>query len=263
MSEAIHAARLSKRFVDGSEPVHDVTLSVRYGRVHGLLGGPNSGKSTALGLLSTLLEPTSGEVQVDGLDAVRYPELVRDRIGIAFDRLTADPALSARQNLEQAARASGMGASASRGRVPDLLERLDLGAYAGLPAGKFPAAAGRRLEIALATVRTPPVLFVDEPTQGIPGADRARVWEFLREIARVEGTAVFVTTRSFSEAQSLCDRISVLQGGRVDGAEVRSRSSPAPLPAPSGPRGSFGFAAEGSSEADRPVPVEPVPAVAG
>jgi ABC-2 type transport system ATP-binding protein len=257
MSESIRAVHLNKRFVDGSEPVRDVSLSVRTGRVHGLLGGPVSGKSTALGMLSTLIEPSSGFAEVEGLDVARYPDLVRDRVGIAFDRSSADPSRSGRQNLEEAARAAGRAGPTATTRISDLLERLGLTTLADRRAGNYPFGASRRLEVAQASVATPAVLFADEPTFGLSSAERALVWEFLRGIAREEGTTVFVATRSFSEARSLCDRYSVMEGGRLPTASPRSGAPAAER------RSSRVVLGEGMpGELDAGASPEPIPAVA-
>ncbi len=215
---AVEARRLVKRYSSRAsgdvEAVRGVDLQVEAGEVFGFLGPNGAGKSTTVKMLTTLLTVTSGTALVAGIDVVAEPDAVRRQIGVALQEAGLDPRQTGRELLVLQARLFGVsGAEASR-RADDLLELVDLVEAADRRIKTYSGGMKRRLDLASALVHQPAVLFLDEPTTGLDPASRLTVWDELRRI-NARGTTVFLTTQYLEEADQLCDRIAIIDEGRI------------------------------------------------
>ena len=215
MTEAIVTEQLGKTFPGGVDAVGSVDLSVAQGEIYGFLGPNGAGKTTLISMLTTLLRPSRGRAEVEGIDVVRHPEQVRRRIGLVFQRSTADDALTGRENLEILAGLHGLSPRAARPRIEEVLARFDLTEAAERRVGAYSGGMRRRLEIAAGIVHDPSLLFLDEPTLGLDPQGRAGFWTYIRELRAKEGMTIFLTTHYLDEADDLSDRISILDHGRV------------------------------------------------
>ena len=209
----IFAEGLGKRYGD-LWALRDVDLAVPQGTVLGLLGHNGAGKTTAVRILTTLLQPTEGRARVAGLDVVAEAATVRTRIGLAGQQATVDGLLTGRANLEMVGRLYHLPRAVARARAEELLERLDLTDAADRLVRTFSGGMRRRLDLAASLVATPPVLFLDEPTTGLDPRSRIELWALLRELVR-DGATMLLTTQYLEEADRLADDIVVLDGGRV------------------------------------------------
>jgi ABC-2 type transport system ATP-binding protein len=210
---ALEAVGLEKRY--GSTTALDgFDLRIERGTVHGLLGPNGAGKTTAVRCLATLTELDGGHATIDGIDVLRRPASVRERIGLVGQFHAVDEALTARQNLVLFARLSGLSRPRAVRRADELLDAFSLTDAASRAVSGFSGGMRRRLDIAASLVLTPAILFLDEPTTGLDPRGRATVWEAVREVAAA-GTTVLLTTQYLDEADQLADRISVMDHGRV------------------------------------------------
>ncbi|MDA0169033.1 ATP-binding cassette domain-containing protein [Solirubrobacter taibaiensis] len=189
-------------------------LAVAGGTVFGLLGPNGAGKTTAVSVLTTLVRADAGRAMVAGADVTTRPGAVRERIGLVGQHAAVDEVLSGRQNLVLFGRLMHLGASRARARAEELLERFGLADAADRPAGEYSGGMRRRLDLAAGLIRSPAVLFLDEPTTGLDPRSRSEVWDAVRALA-LDGTTVVLTTQYLEEADRLADRIAVVDGGRV------------------------------------------------
>ncbi|MFF3328985.1 ATP-binding cassette domain-containing protein [Streptomyces sp. NPDC002888] len=189
-------------------------LAVTRGTVHGVLGPNGAGKTTLVRILSTLLRPDAGRIEVAGHDVVNRAREVRFRIGLLGQHAALDEELGGRQNLELFGRLHHLGARHARVRADELLERFGLTDTGRKPARSYSGGMRRRLDLAASLITEPEVLFLDEPTTGLDPRGRAEVWESVRSLVG-GGTTVLLTTQYLEEADQLADRISVVDHGRV------------------------------------------------
>jgi ABC-2 type transport system ATP-binding protein len=214
---AIRADSLVKRFGTRSEvveAVRGVDLSVRAGEVFGFLGPNGAGKSTTVRMLTTLLSITSGSARVAGVDVTRDPDEARRRIGVALQEAGLDPRQTGRELLVLQGRLFGMSPAHAATRADELLALVDLEDSAGRRIKGYSGGMKRRLDLASALVHEPEVLFLDEPTTGLDPASRLTVWDEVRRINQA-GTTVFLTTQYLEEADQLCDRLAIIDGGLI------------------------------------------------
>ncbi|MEV5105555.1 ATP-binding cassette domain-containing protein [Streptomyces massasporeus] len=197
-----------KKALDGLD------LTVARGTVHGVLGPNGAGKTTLVRVLSTLLRPDAGRVEVAGHDVVREAYAVRLRIGLLGQHAALDEELGGRQNLELFGRLHHLGARGARARADELLERFDLADTGRKAVRQYSGGMRRRLDLAASLITEPEVLFLDEPTTGLDPRGRAEVWASVRSLVG-GGTTVLLTTQYLEEADQLADRISVVDAGRV------------------------------------------------
>ena len=215
MGNTIEAEGLTKVFGGSVKAVDDVSFQVREGEVFGFLGPNGAGKTTTLGMLTTGLEPTRGRASVDGLDVATHPAEVRRRIGVIFQESTADDDLTGRENLRLAAALYGVPVASTGPRVQQLLDLFQLGEASERRVKTYSGGMRRRLEIAASLVHTPPVLFLDEPTLGLDPQARAGIAEMIRNLRKEDGHTFFLTTHYLDEADSLCDRIAIIDHGQI------------------------------------------------
>jgi ABC-2 type transport system ATP-binding protein len=196
------------------EAVRGVTMRVAEGEVFGFLGPNGAGKTTTLRMLATLLPPTSGRANVAGADLLAEPARVRQRIGYAGQVGGAERSATARENLVLQGRLYGLAHSAAQARAAELIGSLDLEGFADRLVRTYSGGQRRRLDLALAMMHRPALLFLDEPTAGLDPQSRARLWEEVRRL-RGGGTTVFLTTHYLDEADALCDRVAIIDAGRI------------------------------------------------
>lgn len=189
-------------------------LQVTPGTVHAVLGPNGAGKTTLVRILSTLLRPDGGRVEVAGHDVLTEARAVRRRIGLLGQYAALDEQLDGRQNLEMFARLHHLGTRHARVRAAGLLERFDLTATGRTPVARYSGGMRRRLDLAASLITDPEVLFLDEPTTGLDPRGRAEVWSSVRSLAG-GGTTVLLTTQYLEEADQLADRIAFVDHGRV------------------------------------------------
>jgi daunorubicin resistance ABC transporter ATP-binding subunit len=191
-----------------------IDLEVTRGECFGLLGPNGAGKSTTIGMLTTLVVPTSGEAYVCGLDVTRNPVEVKRRIGMVSQNNTLDNDLTAFENLEFRGRYFGMSGREARRRADELLEMFNLTDRRTGNPFELSGGQAKRLMICRALVHHPEVLFLDEPTAGLDPQTRVNLWEVLREL-QSEGQTILLTTHYMEEAEALCERVAVIDHGKV------------------------------------------------
>jgi len=224
------------------EAVKGVDLRVDAGEVFGFLGPNGAGKSTTVRMLTTLLTITSGSAKVGGVDVARDPDAARRRMGVALQEAGLDPRQTGRELLVLQARLFGVGPEAARTRAEELLELVELEDAADRRIKGYSGGMKRRLDLASALVHQPEILFLDEPTTGLDPASRLTVWDEVRRINKL-GTTVFLTTQYLEEADALCDRLAIIDGGVIvrEGTHVAAEGGAAraarPRPGPDARRG--------------------------
>ncbi len=194
--------------------VDQIDLAVREGEVFGFLGPNGAGKSTTVRMLVTLLKPTAGSARVAGHDVATEPNAVRRSIGVALQDAAIDPLMTGNELLRLQAVLHGLVGKEGTQRAADLLERVGLTAAGGRRVGQYSGGMRRRLDLALALIHRPKVLFLDEPTTGLDPTSRQAVWEEVRSLNN-EGTTVFLTTQYLEEADELAGRIAIIDDGRI------------------------------------------------
>ncbi len=195
--------------------VSNVTLTINEAEIFGLLGPNGAGKTTTINMLTTILLPTSGEATVAGFDLVRNPHKVRERTGIVFQDSTLDTVLTGWENLNLHAHLYGLPSRERRNRIAEMLALVDLTDRAHDLVRTYSGGMRRRLELARGLLHRPAVLYLDEPTLGLDPQTRDRTWEYIRSTTRREGTTVLLTTHYLDEAERMCDRIAIMDGGKV------------------------------------------------
>ncbi len=195
--------------------VDGVTFQVRRGEIFGFLGPNGAGKTTTISILTTLLEPTSGQARIEGIDVLGRPHDVRRKLGLVFQKSTADEELTGRENMLIEAGLYGLGAREIGDHVTDLLTQMDLAASADRFVKTYSGGMRRRLELAVGMVHKPRLLFLDEPTLGLDPQGRAGFWRYIRSLRETKGLTVFMTTHYLDEADQLCDRIAVIDHGKI------------------------------------------------
>jgi ABC-2 type transport system ATP-binding protein len=195
--------------------VDGVSFQVRRGEIFGFLGPNGAGKTTTISILTTLLKPTAGRARVEGIDVLGHPHDVRRKLGLVFQRSTADEELTGRENMAIQAGLYGQSGSQVDGRITDLLTQMDLAPVGDRLVKTYSGGMRRRLELAVGMVHNPKLLFLDEPTLGLDPQGRAGFWRYIRTLREVAGITVFMTTHYLDEADQLCDRIAVIDHGKI------------------------------------------------
>jgi ABC-2 type transport system ATP-binding protein len=212
--EVVVVEELVKRFKD-VVAVNGVSFVVRRGEIYGLLGPNGAGKTTTIHILTTLLKPTSGRVYVAGHDVLKEPDEVRRKIGIVFQDPSLDNQLTAYDNMYIHGRLYGLRGDSLRRKIMELLEFVDLREFAHKQVKNFSGGMRRRLEIARSLLQEPEILFLDEPTIGLDPQTRAKIWDYIVSIKKEKNVTIIMTTHYMDEAEELCDRISIMDKGRI------------------------------------------------
>jgi ABC-2 type transport system ATP-binding protein len=212
---AIEAQELVRQFKNGPRAVDGVNLYVATGEIYGFLGPNGAGKSTTVRMLVTLLPPTGGRATVGGLDVVRDGPKVRRIIGVALQEAALDPLLTAREHMLLQAGMNGFSRRDAKKRANELLERVALTGAADRKVGGYSGGMKRRLDLAMALVHSPRILFLDEPTTGLDIQSRTALWQEVSRLAREDGVTVFLTTQYLEEADVLADRVGIIDHGRI------------------------------------------------
>ena len=210
----VQAHALMRTFGDVTA-VNGVDLTVNHGEIFGFLGPNGAGKSTTVRMLTTLLRPTGGRASVAGFDVVAEASEVRKRIGVALQDAAIDPLMTGAELLDLQAVLYGIERQRARRRAGELLERVGLTAAADRRVGTYSGGMRRRLDLALALMHEPVVLFLDEPTTGLDPMSRLALWEEVRYLNKELGTTVLLTTQYLEEADQLADRIAIIDHGRI------------------------------------------------
>ncbi|HUK95108.1 MAG TPA: ATP-binding cassette domain-containing protein [Gaiellaceae bacterium] len=216
MSEhAIEAQGLVRVFKKGPRAVDGIDLWVAPGEIYGFLGPNGAGKSTTVHVLTTLLPPTEGTARVAGYDVVHQGPQVRASIGAALQEAALDPLLTGREHLRLQASLQALPRELRRPRADELLTRVGLTEAADRKVKGYSGGMKRRLDLAMALVHSPRILFLDEPTTGLDIQSRTALWEEVSRLARDEGVTVFLTTQYLEEADVLADRVGIIDHGRI------------------------------------------------
>jgi ABC-2 type transport system ATP-binding protein len=211
---SIVADHLVKRFGE-LVAVNDINFTVGERELFGLLGPNGAGKTTLIRMLTTLTPPTSGTARIAGHDIVTDADGVRLVIGVIPQALTSDPELTAEENMLLHAKLFGVPKPHRRELVARLLEDVDLSKFGKTFVRNFSGGMRRRLEIARGLVHSPKILFLDEPTTGLDPVSRTNVWEMIRRLREQSKLTIVLTTHYMDEADKLCDRIAIVDHGRL------------------------------------------------
>ena len=214
ITPAIDVRGIVKKFGDFTA-VDDISFSVQQGEIFGLLGPNGAGKSTLIRMLTTLIPPTAGTAEVDGIDVIKDPNGVRKVIGVIPQALTSDLELSVYENLLIFAKLYGVPREKRDTLIAGLLEQVELTKWANEQVKKLSGGMRRRVEIARGLVHHPRVLFLDEPTTGLDPVSRAAVWEMVRKLKEQHELTVLLTTHYMDEADNWCDRIAIVDHGHL------------------------------------------------
>jgi ABC-2 type transport system ATP-binding protein len=212
---SIEVEQLVREFRKGPRAVDGIDLHVSPGEIYGFLGPNGAGKSTTVLMLTTLLPPTSGTARVAGYDVVADGPSVRSAIGAALQEAALDPLLTGRDHLKLQTMLQGIPRAERGPRQDELLERVGLAEAADRKVRGYSGGMKRRLDLALALVHRPRILFLDEPTTGLDPQSRSALWAEVARLAREEGTTVFLTTQYLEEADVLADRVAIIDHGRI------------------------------------------------
>jgi len=205
---------LERTYPGGLRAVDGVDLAVSAGEIYGFLGPNGAGKSTTVRILTTLLRPTGGHARIAGYDVVKQASQVRRSIGVALQEAALDPLMTGRELLQLQGALHGIRRGESKLRAEELLERVDLVAAADRLLNTYSGGMRRRLDLAMALVHRPSVLFLDEPTTGLDPVSRSSLWTELRKL-NDEGTTIFLTTQYLEEAEQLADRVGIIDHGKL------------------------------------------------
>jgi len=219
---AVEVENLTKKFGQ-FVAVNGVSFAVPQGEIFGLLGPNGAGKTTIIRMLTTLTPPTSGTARVGGHDVRSDPDGVRNVIGVIPQALTSDPELTAEENLLIHAKLYGVPAKRRPELLRELLEAVDLSRFAKSLVSTFSGGMRRRLEVARGLVHSPKILFLDEPTTGLDPVSRSNVWEMIRKLKEQAGLTLLLTTHYMDEADKLCDRIAIVDHGRLEALDTPVR----------------------------------------
>lgn len=216
MSEnVIKAEGLTKVFNGGLVAVDHIHFNVKHGEIFGFLGPNGAGKTTTINMLITLLKPTEGTAQILGHDIAKDANAVRYGIGVVPQEYTADEDLTGIENIMLCADLYGIPRNVSKKRAEELLQLVELTKFKDKKVQTFSGGMRRRLELACGLINRPKVLFLDEPTLGLDVQTRAATWNYIKTLKKEFGMTLFMTTHYLEEADSLCDRIAIIDRGKI------------------------------------------------
>jgi len=212
--DIITTENLTKTF-DKFIAVDHISFSVRKGEIFGFLGPNGAGKTTTIKMLTTLLYPTEGSATIAGFDILKQRAEVRKNIGVVFQEPALDTELTGRENLDFHARMYGLTQEIRKKRVIKLLTLVDLLDKKDVMVKHYSGGMKRRLELARGLMHSPTMLFLDEPTLGLDTQTRRAIWEYIKQLNTDENTTIFLTTHYMDEADFLCDRIGIIDHGKL------------------------------------------------
>ena len=211
---AIEVNSLTKKF-GNFKAVDNISFQVEEGEIFGFLGPNGAGKSTTMMILTTLLKPTSGNVFVGGYDVMLNAKKVREKIGYVQQEISVDEFLTGRENLYLHARINQIPSNLIKSRIDDVLELVELGEKKDQAALTYSGGMRKRLDIANGLLSRPSVLFLDEPTVGLDIQTRRKIWGYIKKIRKDFGMTIFISTHYMEEADKLCDRIGIIDHGKI------------------------------------------------
>jgi ABC-2 type transport system ATP-binding protein len=214
-NKGIEVERLVREFKNGPRAVDEIDLEVAPGEIYGFLGPNGAGKSTTVLMLTTLLPPTEGTARVAGFDIVSEGPRVRSTIGAALQEAALDPLLTGNEHLRLQTALHGIAKPERERRGRELLDRVGLSEAGDRKVGSYSGGMKRRLDLALALVHRPRILFLDEPTTGLDIQSRTALWEEVARLAADDGVTVFLTTQYLEEADALANRVGIIDHGRI------------------------------------------------
>jgi ABC-2 type transport system ATP-binding protein len=213
--EIIKAEGLTKVFNHSLTAVDHVDFSVKRGEIFGFLGPNGAGKTTTINMLITVLKPTDGKASVLGFDIAKQNQEVRNSIGVVPQEYTADEDLTGLENILLCADMYGIPRRVAKERAEDLLKLVELTDFKDKRVETFSGGMRRRLELACGLINRPRILFLDEPTLGLDVQTRTATWNYIRTLKQEYGMTLFMTTHYLEEADSLCDRIAIIDHGKI------------------------------------------------
>lgn len=214
MDMTISAMGLTKKFGD-LVAVNEVSFEVEEGEIFGFLGPNGAGKTTTINMLVTIMRPTAGEAYVAGYSILDEAVKVRESIGVVFQDNTVDRNLTGWENLYVHGMIYGLGGGELSKKIEEALEFAELTRFKDVVVKNYSGGMMRRLEIARAIMHQPKVLFLDEPTIGLDPQTRAKIWEYVERLKEERKVTVFITTHYMDEAERLCDRVAIIDHGRI------------------------------------------------
>ena len=214
MLYSIELKSLTKSFGDVIA-VNDISLSVKNGEIFGFLGPNGAGKSTTIMILTTLLKPTSGQALISGFDVMTNAKQVRENIGYVQQESTVDEYLTGRENLLLQAKLNHIPKGEIKKRIDEILDLIELTDKQDKAVVTYSGGMRKRLDIAGGLLHRPKVLFLDEPTVGLDIQTRRKIWKYIKKIHDEFEMTIFLTTHYMEEADQLCDRIGIIDGGKI------------------------------------------------
>lgn len=211
---AITVSHVTKQFGDVTA-VKDISFTVAPGELFALLGPNGAGKSTTIKMLTTLLQPSTGQLTLAGHDVTREQDAARQAFGIVFQDPSVDAEMTAYENMELHAGLYGVRGAETKARVQTLLELVELWDRRDTLVKNFSGGMKRRLEIARGLLHHPHILFLDEPTLGLDTQTRNLLWDYVKQLSKSEGMTVFFTTHYLEEAEAVADRIALIDHGNL------------------------------------------------
>ncbi len=215
MSNIIEVKNLVKKFNHHIVAVNDISFEVKKGDIFAFLGPNGAGKTTTIKILTTLLQPTSGSVSLNGFNVVEFPNETRTSFGIVFQDQSLDTELTAYENMKFHAVLYGVPKAVYEARIQELLTLVELWDRKDDIVGKFSGGMKRRLEIARGLLHHPSVLFLDEPTLGLDPQTRNHIWNYIIELNKKENITIFFTTHYMEEADKWAKRIAIIDHGSI------------------------------------------------
>jgi len=211
----IEVNELVKIYKGGIRAVDSINLNIKKGEIYGFLGPNGAGKTTTVKMLTTMIKPTAGQALINGLDVVKDQAKVRKMIGLVPQDLSVDEDLKGIENLELQASFYSMSKSEARERANELLKLVDLYDAKDRYVSTYSGGMRKRLDLISGLIHNPEILFLDEPTLGLDVQTRTKMWDYISRLRKEYGITIFITTHYLEEADSLCDRIGIIDHGKI------------------------------------------------